>query len=743
MSLFHSKKRKTAPDVSSMRLSSSEVIKQESPKKGTGNRSIISLLTPNGIDVSNPEYLVIDDAGRTIYGVGLYIDKIPNNLDIAIHFAPLFNYQNVTPSVFIEPLMEESKNVVNKRINMLDGELYGATKDDSSRNRARELEGKLADAERWARILDSGENMLYNVAFLFWLTADSREELINCVTDFEGVAKKKGFELAACYGAHLEAFLSTYPMNRIYGIKYKNQAAELLLKQQIVKWHKLDKRSLSTIYNHTTSEFSHKEGVPFGRNLYTSVPICFDPFDPVHTSYGMLVAGMPGYGKSTSLKCMYSRLVDFGYHFVLIDYEPLPSGQCGEYTAMVERVGGVSYQISTRKSGCRLNLFEINEEIEYNDRTGEEYRTLHLADKIVDLTNILLVMATSSRITNKESVYSAETISRMRSIIAKCVKILFERLGIVENDASSLWYYGENSFARVRKPLPTMHDFYVTMLYECAANTDEFKKDAYSLLLDVFEEMVEELYYNPATLQEYTREEYERLPIDKQGNRYEILKSAEYVKVRAIHGSRAYFDCQSNVAIDVNLPAVSFDISLIPSADRPLLMLVCQNFVEEHFIKTNSSNPKVAKKLIFSMDEAHRSMPFEDARTFLNALYRLARKRHVAPVLIMQSIADLSKYPDTEDIIKNTETLLLFKHNYSDREYIKKVTKLSDSQIDTILNLGGNQQSEKKRPGELAIIEVPTKRCVFLLADYLKETESEIAETDAEVIASRYRKQNM
>ena len=96
-----------------------------------------------------------------------------------------------------------------------------------------------------------------------------------------------------------------------------------------------------------------------------------------------------------------------------------------------------------------------------------------------------------------------------------------------------------------------------------------------------------------------------------------------------------------------------------------------------------------------------------------------------------------------KDIIKNTETLLLFKHNYSDREYIKKVTKLSDSQIDTILNLGGNQQSEKKRPGELAIIEVPTKRCVFLLADYLKETESEIAETDAEVIASRYRKQNM
>ena len=169
-------------------------------------------------------------------------------------------------------------------------------------------------------------------------------------------------------------------------------------------------------------------------------------------------------------------------------------------------------------------------------------------------------------------------------------------------------------------------------------------------------------------------------------------------------------------------------------------MLICQNFIEEYFIRTNSANPKVAKKLIVSMDEAYRAMVYEDARTFLNALYRLARKRHVAPVLITQSIADLSRYTDTEDIVKNTETFLLFKHNYADKEYIKGVTHLSDSQVDTILNLGGDGQSEKKRPGELAIVEVPTKRCVFLLADYLKDTESEIAETDAEVIAARYRR---
>lgn len=741
MHLFQSKKKKTTKKPGSMRLSSSEVVDKSEKEESWENRSIIDLLTPNGYDASNPEYLVLHDAGRSIYGVGLYIDKIPNNLDIASHFSPLFNFPGVTAATFISPLLkDESRNIVNKRINMLDGELYGAIKDDSSRNRARELEGKMADAERWAMILDSGDNMLYNVSFLFWLTAESKEDLINRVVEFEGVAKKKSFELAACYGAHLEAFLSMYPTNRIYGLRYKNQAEELLLKQNIVKWHKLDKRSLSTIYNHTTAEFSHKDGVPFGRNLYTAVPICVDPYDPVHTSYGILVSGMPGYGKSTTMKCWYSRLIDFGYHIVMIDYEPLPASRRGEYSLMVERVGGVVYQISTRKNGCRLNLFELNEELEYDERTGEEYRTLHLADKITDLTNILLVMAITSRINKKESVYSAETLARMGEIISKCVKLSFAQLGIVENDPGSLWYYEENSFARVRKPLPTMHSFYMILLQEQAANTDKFKENAYSLLLGEYEDFVEELYYNPVTLEELTRDEYEALPVDRQGKRYIILKSAETVRIQAIRGSRAYFDCQSNVAIDTSLPAVSFDISQIPDSDRPLLMLICQNFIEEYFIRTNSANPKVAKKLIVSMDEAYRAMVYEDARTFLNALYRLARKRHVAPVLITQSIADLSRYTDTEDIVKNTETFLLFKHNYADKEYIKGVTHLSDSQVDTILNLGGDGQSEKKRPGELAIVEVPTKRCVFLLADYLKDTESEIAETDAEVIAARYRR---
>lgn len=79
---------------------------------------------------------------------------------------------------------------------------------------------------------------------------------------------------------------------------------------------------------------------------------------------------------------------------------------------------------------------------------------------------------------------------------------------------------------------------------------------------------------------------------------------------------------------------------------------------------------------------------------FENALYRVARKRHTAPWLILQSVKDFAKYQDTEEILKSTETFMLFRHNYLDGQYIKDTTNLNQSQVDTVLNLGGTSEAK-------------------------------------------------
>lgn len=692
-------------------------------------KDAISLMQPDGINPIPLEYMVVQDGGESVYFIGLYIDKLPRYPTIASTFAPLFNYDGVTSSVFINPLLGNSIKKVNKRIDMLDAEIYGA-QNEGDRNRLRELSGKLENTEEWAKRIDSGDNSLYEVQFLYLLQALSPEKLQVKISDFQSEARKRGIELSASYCAHPEAFLSSLPLNRVFKTQW-NQVGVYPFKKHI-----MDKMSLATIFNHTQSDFFHDDGICFGRNLYSGLPVCFDPYDKSHLSYGVIVAGKTGYGKSATVKQIFSRLVDFGVSLAIVDFEP--RGTRGEYASMAEAVGGVSYSISSN-SHVRLNLFEVAEENEYDAITGEEYPVLRLNDKIVDLSNILLTMALSASMEAGSTVtFDAETMTRMRTIIMRINKQLYTDFGIEDGKPESL--YEIEAIAprqkfkpgRKKKRQPQMRDFYMSLLNHHEKNEDEFKENTFHLLLDIYEENVEELFYCPMCLCRFSKEEYEGLP---SHNGAAIHKHGEkMIPVRAIHGTKAYFDAQSTVELDRNLPCINFDISQAPESERPVLQLICQNFINEHLIKPNSINPTLARKLIVSTDEAYKLFPYESARRFQNSLYRTARKRHVSPWLIMQSVADLARYTDTEEILKSTEMYLLFKHGYQDKDYIKKLTNITDSQVDTIMELGG-ENSEKKRPGELCLVDTPTKRAVFIKADYLTDSERYIVETDMEILA--------
>ena len=279
-----------------------------------------------------------------------------------------------------------------------------------------------------------------------------------------------------------------------------------------------------------------------------------------------------------------------------------------------------------------------------------------------------------------------------------------------------------------------MHDFYAELLRLHAKNEDNFKENEYRLLLDSFEDYVKEMYYCPYCLKEFTRQEYEALPVNASGERYHV-HDEKHIPVIKVQGTKAYFDGQSTIKLNKNLPMINFDISGVPSTERPIITAVCENFIDEQFIKTNSIDPRKARKLIVYMDEVHEQFPYPGLRQFINRFYRVARKRHVAPWIITQSIVDLYKYPDLEEIVKTTETLFLFKHSDKDKDKIKEAVKLTDSQIEGIIGLSGDEQSEGKRPGECCLVDIPTKQAAFLQVDYLKEAEQYIVETDREVLA--------
>ena len=362
----------------------------------------------------------------------------------------------------------------------------------------------------------------------------------------------------------------------------------------------------------------------------------------------------------------------------------------------------------------------------------------------MDMTNILMVLATSFTTNGMVGEFEPTEYSRIKSIISKNVRKIYADCGLRDKDAASLYETvpasgGSFGSGRRKKRLPQMHDFYRAILLDARENTDSFKENAFSLLLDIFEDRVREMYYCPHCMKEFTREELSTLKRTEGG--VHICNNHEEGKIyylREIHGSQAYLDCQSTLSINMSLPFHNFDLSQITDeTERINMIMVVQSYIEENFIKKNSTNPNKAKKLIVSTDEAHRILKFEGARMFENALYRVARKRHTAPWLILQSVKDFAKYQDTEEILKSTETFMLFRHNYLDGQYIKDTTNLNQSQVDTVLNLGGT--SEAKKYGELCLVDIPTKRAVFIQADYLKDSEFDVVETDVEKIAEHAR----
>ena len=54
----------------------------------------------------------------------------------------------------------------------------------------------------------------------------------------------------------------------------------------------------------------------------------------------------------------------------------------------------------------------------------------------------------------------------------------------------------------------------------------------------------------------------------------------------------------------------------------------------------------------------------------------------------------LCKIPGYRGDLKITETFMLFRHNYLDGQYIKDTTNLTQSQVDTVLNLGGTSEAK-------------------------------------------------
>lgn len=676
---------------------------------------IRDIVSADGINPNPHSYMVINDKGMNCYVRSFYINAMPKRSSFATTFAPLFNYDDCTASVFINPITEgRAIQQLDKQIISIESEWTAAEK-EHDRNRKRKMEIKMNKTEKWARNIESGGNKLFEVAFLFSLFAESLEDLTFKNKKFVSMGKEKGIELVSCYGMQPEAFLSNGPFNKIYHLSLDSHE---VIKPLGIKMHPMDKYGLSTIFNHTSSSFTHENGIPAGRNLNTGEPILYDPYDEGHDGFNAVFSGKTGTGKSGTIKMYGSRLSHDNYQFAIVDSDR--KGNRGEYSLFTERIGGVNYEI---KNGSKyiLNLYELAIEIEYDETTDTEFKTLHVLDKIASVSNIIMSM-----IRGTKNGIDFKTATYIERIVRDINTELYYDRDIYENNVNSLYTDGtimSNGIlttGRVKKELPTISDFFIKTLIKQKIDKNQYHKEPYTLIIDSIKDYVKELIYDIDTFTVYSKETYHALR-DKNPEKSE--------KIVTLTGTRGYFDGQSTVFFETDTPAFNIDISSLPKGDKPIAQEVALNFLSESFIKKNSQNIKKARKRVIIIDEAHKMFSFEDARKFLDDYYRTARKYYVSVWTCMQSLKDCDGYKETESIIANATSKFIFKHDPLHAKFLKENTILTDSQIDKVLSIGGDpdDENDKEHKGEVCLID--NNRVVFLKVDYLS-TERYIVETN-------------
>lgn len=710
---FKSKKKKDKFQEVNPLLDSGDVSEEDVAKKDIHEISeYADLIAPDGVDPFNMSFLVLNDHGRDVFIRTFYVSKLPTNAEFAVSFARLLNTSDSVASVFVNPMgAKKAQNSLNRDVVGIETETLQANKRGDS-NRARKLMARLSNINGWAARVENSFSKLNEVAFLISIYADEKSDLDKKTSDLFYAVEKTSIELSNCYGYQYEAYLANQPSNNI--IQYVSTKITDKLPKGL-DFHRMDQEAVATIFNHTSSELFHDDGIYVGFNLDDGSPVIHHLYNKTHKGYGMIVAGTTGGGKSLTLKLLISRYLQDEFRFVLLDSDS--TGRRGEFSSITRKFNGVNYYLAPDSHEI-LNIFEIDEEMAYDETTGQEWRTLDIKSKIIDAKHIVMAIVNKH---DNVALFGTHAFT-IETLIGDTIQDLYMQIGLKDGDAESLYEQGDEGFlgsGKKKKKLPVLSDFFSKIIYYKTVERDKSKLPAYTMLIDAIKPYIrEKIICHECAKDTFTNDEFETMEtLGDDGVRYRKCSCGGHVE--RVIGTQPYFDGQSTINIEYDTRIVNIDISQLHENEKPVAQTIALSYIKEKFIKKNAANPDKAKGLGVVFDELAKTFKYESARQVVAEVYRIARKRFVAPITATQSIADYIMHEDTKAIIKNASTQLILAHMPQDTEVLEDLVELKPTQARAVVTFD---------VGEAYLID--NRKAVHMKIDYFPHVEAKYLETD-------------
>ncbi len=400
--------------------------KEEKKENFFNNKpNLMSILAPEIIEEKKDYIYIGDNKYSRIFSLMIYpgeiwigwLDNILNaigDVDISVQ-AEIADERNV-------------HNYLTKKITKLRSD-YLVFERQGNIQELHRLKENIKSFEQMRREVGIENKKIFFIKIILRVNAENLNELNEKSKILRNEFANRSCEVRPLYFKQIDALKETLPINNN------------ILKDNC---RNITSSGLAMMFPIARTKCSSSEGIYLGRDLFTGLPYNLETFSSELSNANIGIFGIPGAGKSVTLKTIIGRTALLNRRSAILDIE-------GEYVALTEKLGGRVIKVR-QGIPVGINLFDID--------VDEDEGFIDIDNKVTEIRAIL-----NGIINNYES---RPLKSYEISDIEKAVREVYREKGITK-DRNSLYekkggkQEGKITFGNIKKKMPTLTDFYNVM----------------------------------------------------------------------------------------------------------------------------------------------------------------------------------------------------------------------------------------------------------------------------------------
>ena len=386
---------------------------------------LISLLAPEVIQEKRDYIYMGDDKYARIFTLMVY----PNYIEIGWLDDILNTIGDVDISTQVQ--VADERNVIKyltHKVTKLQSD-YLLFERQGNIEELHRLEENIQSFEEMRRNIQINNDKMFFIKITLRVNAESLEELNEKSKMLRDEFANRSCEIRPLYFKQLDALKETLPLNNnIINDNNRNMTT----------------KGLAAMFPIARTKSSTQEGIYLGRDLFTGLPMNLETFGEGLANANIAILGVPGAGKSVTVKTIVGRSALINRRSSILDIE-------GEYVKQTEKLGGRI--IKVRQSvPVGINLFDID--------IDEDEGFIDIDSKVTEIRAIMY------GIINK---YEKRALKPYEiADIEKAVKEVYREKEITK-DIHSIYekeggkIEGKITFGNIKKKMPTLTDFHRVM----------------------------------------------------------------------------------------------------------------------------------------------------------------------------------------------------------------------------------------------------------------------------------------